>query len=328
MRNPLRTGWRVQKNGFIAWCLISALIVSMWCLLPRCSERDKPVRVDLAKKEEAVLNHTVVSEQPLRIAIGGMITPKEGFGYYRKFLDYVGEKLGRPVKLVDRENYAEINSLLQNGEVDLAFVCGGPYVAGKREFGMELLAAPEAYGKSVYYSYIIVHKDSPLNSLKDLRGKSFAFTDPLSNTGKLVPTAMLAMMGETPESFFSKLVFTKSHDKSINAVAAQIVDGAAVDSLIWEYANRKNPAFTSKTKIIIKSPPYGIPPVVVRPGLSPELKDRLRRIFLNAHSDTKGAEILREMMIDRFVLIDDRAYDSIRELESWIAKQKQGKKSP
>jgi phosphonate transport system substrate-binding protein len=250
-----------------------------------------------------------------------MITPKEGFAYYRKFLDYLGEHLGRHVQLVDRENYAEINQMIRDGDVDLAFVCGGPYVAGHDEFKMELLVAPQAYGQTVYYSYIIAPKDSPAASFADLRGKKFAFTDPMSNSGKLVPTHMLARMQETPDTFFSRYDFAWSHDKAIQAVAYDLVDGAAVDSLIWEYLNAINPELTSRAKVVEKSIAYGIPPVVVRPELPSELKEELRRIFLNAHLDEKGRAILKMMMIDKFVPIDDAAYDSIRDLKAEIAVQ-------
>lgn len=229
------------------------------------------------------------------------------------------------MQFVDRKSYAEINKLIKLGDIDIAFVCGLPYVDGHEEFGMELLVAPQAYGETVYYSYIIVSSDSPIESFEDLRGKTFAFTDPLSNTGKLVPTYMIAKMGETPDSYFKKYVYTYAHDKSIKAVAQGIVDGAAIDSLIWEYLNHTNPEFTSKTKVIQKSPPCGIPPVVVHPGIEPELKKRLKQIFLNAHKDEKGRKILKVIMIDKFVVIDDSAYDSIREMKSWIAKQKEEK---
>jgi phosphonate transport system substrate-binding protein len=208
----------------------------------------------------------------------------------------------------------------------VAFVCGGPYVDGHEKFGLELLVAPMAYGGTVYYSYIIVPKDSPVKSFKELRGATFAFSDPLSNSGKLIPTYMLAKMNETPESFFKSFYYTHAHDKSIKAVATGVVDGAAVDSLIWEYANHTNPEFTSKTKIIEKSSPHGIPPVVIRRGIDPELKERLRQIFLNAHTDEKGREILKGMMIEKFVPIDDKAYDSIREMKLWVDKQQAVKK--
>jgi phosphonate transport system substrate-binding protein len=209
--------------------------------------------------------------------------------------------------------------MLEAGEVDVAFVCGGPYVDGHEKFGMELLVAPKAYGETVYYSYIIARKDSSIKSFENVRGKKFAFTDPLSNSGKLVPTYMLAKMQESPKTFFESSEFTYAHDKSIQAVAEGIVDAAAVDSLIWEYMNRITPDLTSKTEIVKKSAPYGIPPVVVRPDMDPSLKKKLRGIFLGVHEDKKGREILKGMMIDKFVVIDDSNYDSIREMKQWLA---------
>lgn len=304
-----------MKKVFVFAVMLLILMAIAGC------EKEKPAKVSLENKEIVKAKAEESKEKHLRVAVGGMITPKAGFVYYRQFLDYIGEKLDMHVDFVDRENYDEINALMKSEDIDAAFVCSGPYIDGHKEFGMELLVAPQAYGETVYYAYIIVHKDSPIKNFGGLRGKSFAFTDPKSNTGKLVPTYMLAKMNETPDSFFNKYIFTQSHDKAIKAVAQGIVDGAAVDSLIWEYANRTKPEFTSKTKIINKSAPYAIPPVTVRSGLKPELKEKLRQIFLNAHEDEKGRQILKGMMIDKFVVISDKAYDSIREMKSWIEKQ-------
>jgi phosphonate transport system substrate-binding protein len=259
--------------------------------------------------------------KPVHFAVGGMITPKEGMAYYRDFLRYLQEKIGTKIEYVDREGYAEINEMLKDGKLDAAFVCSGPYVDGHAQFGLELLAAPQAYGAPVYYSYIIVPKESAATSFASLRGKRFAFTDPLSNSGKLVPTYMLARINETPESYFKEFIFTKSHDKSIKAVAQGVVDAAAVDSLIWEYLNATNSEFTAKTRILEKSPPYAIPPIVVPRGLPADLKEKLRQAVLNAHADPKGQAILQRMRIDRFVPIADGAYDSVREMQAWVAKQ-------
>jgi phosphonate transport system substrate-binding protein len=281
------------------------------------------------KREEKmiILEQTgTASEKPkeeakVRIAVGGMITPKEGVVYYRDLLRYIQDKIGEKIAYVDRESYAEINEMLKTGKLEAAFVCSGPYTDGKKQFGLELLVAPQAYGVAVYYSYILVAKDNRFSSFEELRGKRFAFTDPMSNTGKLVPTYMLAKKNETPERFFKEVIFTKSHDKSIKAVAQGIVDGAAVDSLIWEYLNATNPEFTSKTRVLKKSPPYATPPVVVPPNLDPGLKHKMKQAFLNAHLDVKGREILHKMKIDKFVEIDDGAYDSVREMQDWLQMQ-------
>ncbi len=295
-------------------------------LIIGCDNSGSSKKISLENREVSQKQARRTSDRGLRIAVGGMITPKEGFIYYKEFLDYLGGKIGRPVQFIDREKYDEVNMMVRDEQIDVAFVCGGPYVDGHDEFGMELLAAPQAYGKTVYYSYIIVARDSPIKNLEGLRRKTFAFADPLSNSGKLVPEYMLAKMNETPDTFFKKYIYTYAHDKSIKAVAQGVVDGAAVDSLIWEYADRVNPEFTSKTKIIKKSSPYGIPPVVVRKALNPELKKELKALFLNAHRDEEGQRLLHKMMIDKFVVIDDSAYDSIREMKRWIAQQKQGAK--
>ena len=254
--------------------------------------------------------------------MGAMITPKEGYRYYQQLHEYIEKKLGRPVHLVDRESYDEMNRLLETGKVDAAFVCAGPYLEGQKKFGMELLVMPLVKGQPVYHSYIIVSKDSPVQRLEDLRGKVFAFTDPKSNSGKLVPTYMLARMGETPSTFFARQVFTYGHDKSIRAVAEGLVDGAAVDSLIWDFQAAKTPQVTARTRIIATSDAYGIPPFVVRPGLDPALKRRLRDILTGAAADPEGKKILSGMMIDGFIPGDDRNYDSIRVINRWIKEQR------
>jgi phosphonate transport system substrate-binding protein len=285
-----------------------------------CSREGTPVqKVSFQTRQTLTAASRHQRADTIRIAVGGMITPAEGFGYYRQYLDYLGEQVGLKAEFVDRTDYAEINKLVKSGNVDLAFVCSGPYVDGHRDFGMELLVAPQAYGKVVYYSYIIVPRDSPARGLKDLRGKRFAFTDRLSNSGALVPTYMLAKMGETPASFFQKLIYTSTHDKAIRSVAEKLVDGAAVDSLIYEYMNKTHPEITARIRVVQQSLPYGIPPVVVRAGLDPKFKERMRHVFLTAHTSEKGAAILKGMRIDRFVPIADSAYDPVREMKRWVA---------
>lgn len=225
-------------------------------------------------------------------------------------------KIGIPVKLVQRKTYQEVNDMVRRNSIDVAFVCSLAYVEGHDSFGMELLAVPVFDGEPYYYSYIIVPEYSNITSFKNLKNKTFAFTDPLSNSGKLSPEYMILQMGENPEKFFKMIFFTYSHDKSIKAVAEGMVDGAAVDSLVWEYLNATNPEITSKTKIIHISPPYGIPPVVVSKDIDPALKNNLSRILLNMHEDEKGRKILKKIMIDRFIKGNDSLYDSIREMKN------------
>lgn len=261
--------------------------------------------------------------EPVKIGVAAMISPKETVKFYKQMIDYVGMKLGSPVEMVQKENYDDMDKLLESGEVPIAFICSGPYVKNRAKFGAELLVAPQSYGQPFYHAYIIVHKDSPIKDLAGLKGKKFAFTDPKSNTGKLVPTFMVAKeFNKTSEEFFGEIMYTKSHDRSIEAVAKKYVDGASVDSLIYDYAAKKKPTYTSETKIIRKSPPYGIPPVVVRKDIDPALREKIKNIFLNMDKDPLGRAILDGIMVDKFIVPKDEDYNTVREMADWVAKMK------
>jgi len=306
-----------MRKGLIS-CFIFAVLMDVY----GCGGDNDTVVVDFSK--------TVAVERPaspdsgsarLRVAVAAIISPKETFVYYRQLLDYIGGKLGSEIEFVQRKTYGEINELLARGQIDIAFICSGPYALGKEKYGLELLATPQVQNSHFYQSYLIVNTNSAFRSLADLIGTIFAFTDPDSNSGKLVPTVWLAQMGETPEAFFRKTIYTYSHDNAILAVARGLVDGAAVDGLIWEYFHQKNPIFTSKTRIIRKSEPYGIPPIVASKSLTPQLKALIRQELLAMHQDNEGKKILNELLIDRFISPRDEWYDSIRKMNLVLASQ-------
>jgi phosphonate transport system substrate-binding protein len=306
-----RAGW-LAGIGLLGVLLVAA--ISYWGQ----AEQAQPIKHISLQPSDDNSRWFPLHTDKVKIAVGAIISPAESLAFYEDIFQYIGQKLGRPVEMVQRKTYAEVNFLIEQGQIDAAFVCSRPYVEGNSLFGMELLCAPVCFGKTEYYSYFIVHKDSPMQKLEDLRAKVFAFSDPLSNTGMLVPAYELAKMGETPESFFSTYIFTYSHDNSIRSVAEKFVDAAAVDSLIWEYLNAKGRRWSAQTKVIHKSVPCGIPPVVVSPKIDPELKEKLRSAFLNMHNDPTGREILANVLIDRFAEIQDSAYDSIRRMEAFV----------
>jgi len=244
-----------------------------------------------------------------------MITPVDTVKYYQAIIDYIGARIGQPVRMVHRRTYEEMDGLLERGEVKIAFICSAPYVKDRERFGVELLVAPSVNGSTRYRSYIIVHNDRPIKTFPELKGKSFAFTDPNSNTGKIYPTYLLKTMGYVPEIFFGRTLYSYSHNKSVEMVAKRVVDGAAVDSLVYEYMRKTGSPYARQTKIIKRSPPFGIPPVVVTRDVDPRLKNKVKEAFLSMGSTPKGKAILAAMMIDGFVEVPDSDYDTIREME-------------
>jgi phosphonate transport system substrate-binding protein len=256
---------------------------------------------------------------PLRVAVGAMVSPKETFIHYRELFEFIGGKIGRPVELIQRKTYLEINQLLGRNEIDLAFICSGPYAGGKETYGFHALAVPQVQGGHFYRSYLIVNKKQPYQRLEDLRGRVFAFTDPDSNTGRIAPAFWLYQRGEVPERFFSKVIHTYSHDNSILAVGRGLVDGAAVDGLVWEYFQSANPELTRPTRIILKSEPYAIPPVVASRKFPQEKRKQIGEILLAMHLEAEGRQILQGLMIDRFIAPPADWFENTREIQKRMA---------
>jgi phosphonate transport system substrate-binding protein len=247
-----------------------------------------------------------------------MTTPVDTVEYYQDIIDYISDKIGQPVEMLYRKTYDEMDRMLEQGEVDAAFICGAPYIENKRNFGAELLVAPQVDGSPFYRSFIIVHRDSDILSFDDLKDRRFAFTDPKSNSGKLYPTYLLARNGQKLEDFFGNYVYSYSHNKSIELVSKKEVDGAAVESLIYEYMLEKKSPYVQQTRVIDQSQYFGSPPLVSTTKISTFIKEKITEIMLNMHKDPKGSEILAGMLIEKFVRGKDKNYDSIRDMLTFV----------
>jgi len=250
--------------------------------------------------------------KPLRVAVAAILSPEGTIDSYGALASYLAERLGRPVEIVQRRTYQEINDLLKSGDVEVGFVCTSAYVAGHDQFGLRLLVAPQIDDQTIYYSELIVPYDSTAESMSDLRGVVFAFTDPISTTGRIYPTYLVEQLGETPETFFARTFFTYSHDRAIKAVADGVADAAAVDSLVLDYALKRNPNLALQIKVINRSPAFTIPPVVVSPDVTPRQAAELRDLLLSISTDPTGTPVLATLGIDGFVSVDDGAYDGVR----------------
>ncbi len=254
----------------------------------------------------------------LRVGVGSMITPVNSVRYYQQIVDYLSDKMGIDAEMIHRTTYDEIDLMLEQKQVDVAFICSAPYVIDNKKFGAELLVVPQVGGESFYKANIIVHRDSEISTFKGLKGKAFTFTDPKSNSGRLYPVYWLAQHNLTPDDFFAKYFFSYSHNKSVEMVAKKKVDGASVDSIVYAYMIATKSPYALETKIIHQSQKFGIPPVVVPPGISLVFKEKLRNTFLAMHKDKTGMSILGKMRIERFVEVPDSNYDLIRKMQTFV----------
>jgi phosphonate transport system substrate-binding protein len=232
---------------------------------------------------------------------------------YRFLADRIADRLGRPVELVVGRSFDEF----ERGKADLGVICGLPYVwlAARRPPPVELLAAPvlagDRYaGRPVYYSDVIVRRDSPISCLEELRGYSWAYNEPASQSGHTVTLYSLVRMGAEP-GFFARVVEAGFHQRAIRLVAGGAVDAAAIDSQVLAIELRDHPQLAG-LRVVGSFGPSTIQPVVAASRLPEQLKDQVREFLVKLGDDPTARPVLDHGLIRRFSPVDDDAYDDIR----------------
>jgi phosphonate transport system substrate-binding protein len=223
---------------------------------------------------------------------------------------YLGDSTGREVELVKRRSYQEITVLLLAGRLDAAWICGYPYVQFRDR--LALVAVPVWNGAPLYRSYVIVGRDSPPSDFDDLRGTIHAFSDPDSNSGYLVTTALLRRRGEDPGRFFRHVFFTYGHRNVIRAVGRGLADGGSVDGYVFEVLRRTDPALVDACRVLRRSELFGFPPVVCRRELAGSADvEALRQALLAMPQAPPGRHVLRLLGLDGFTTRGPELFDSI-----------------
>jgi phosphonate transport system substrate-binding protein len=238
--------------------------------------------------------------------------------FYRFLAASLGDRLGRPAALIEDAGYDQL------GDVDVVFVCSLAYVehadiARRFEpFAAPVLAGTRYGSRPVYYSDVIAHRDSPLRCFADLRGRSWAYNEPLSQSGYGITRYHLARLGETG-GYFGRVLQAGRHERAIHLVASGQVDAAAIDSHVLETYLAQRRHLRARLRTIDTLGPSPIQPVVVRRDLPRSTKDELREALAEVEHDPDGRSCLARARVTRFVGADDAAYDPIRQMRSVAA---------
>ena len=234
-------------------------------------------------------------------------------GLLAKWREYMEAKLKRPVEIVQRDSYRETMDLLRLEQLDFAWICSYPYVYLKQQ--LRLVAVPLYLSKPFYRAYLIVSlKNRHIKDLSQLRGKVFAYADPYSLTGHLVPRYQLRQMGEDPEKFFSKTFFTYSHRNLIEAVADGLAYGASVDGYVWDSLNALKPEIAGRTFPVSASREFGFPPVVARLGVAEADFVAVQNMFIGMRRDQRGNALLQDLNLNGFIHGIPSLYDEVDEM--------------
>lgn len=224
---------------------------------------------------------------------------------------YLEKKLGLAVKIQVATDYAGVITAMQFKHVDVAYYGPKSYVEAAERAGAEALAMEVAEdGSKGYKGVIIAKKGSPITTMEAAKGKVWAFTDPNSTSGTLVPTVyFVKTLKIEPEKYFSKVIYSGSHEASILSVKGGKVDLASTNDLDLARGNGKSWDTEKDFQILWTSELIPGSPMACRKDLPDSLKKALKEAFLS-YNDQEG---LKKLKLKGYAEATDKAYDPIRE---------------
>ena len=233
---------------------------------------------------------------------------------YQAVTDEVGRRLGLETELVVETDYAAC----AKDENEVCFVCSLPYVEFERRgiapavpIAAPVLEGERYAGRPIYFSDVVVHRDSPFTSFLDLRGHSWAYNEPLSHSGYGITRYHLVEIGET-HGFFGEVIAAGFHEEALRMVAGGEVDASAIDSQVLAVSMRDDPSLARSLRIIDALGPSTIQPVAVSKRVPLELRVELQEILTTMHEGREMRERLALGMVERFVPAGPSSYDDIR----------------
>jgi phosphonate transport system substrate-binding protein len=237
------------------------------------------------------------------------------FWFYQAVTRHVGHVLGEEIQIMAGQCDPLEDLLLLHDQVDIAFICGLPFIRHfDRNPGMfRAIAAPIMQAlryqqRPVYFSDIVVRSDRPFRGVTELKGTTFCYNDPGSNSGYQIMRQAL-MQFNCPADFFSRVVQSGSHQRSLRWVVDGHADCAAIDSTVLEQELRDFPDMAQHLQVVASIGPCPMPPVVVAERLGADQIAAIQSALL--HPDVELQAAMDNARIQSYAAVMTEDYRAI-----------------
>lgn len=260
--------------------------------------------------------------QPARLIFGvGLYQPdrERNDATYRPLAAHLSRRLRRPVDLRTVDTWEGLAKSLATGETDIALMGPWGFVLASHHAGAQAVATILYEGRPEYFAQIVTHPDSGLNTIDDLlgssgRGRSFAFGDPGSTSGFLIPMHFFMQKGIEPARHFGRVLHARHQAIQTQVTAGQIDAGADFNRNRDEMI-RQGLIRAERSRILWQSPPLPNDAVAVSAALAKDggFVRALQAALLEIGGLLKSEPTLLPVPYTGFVVSDNARYTSIRE---------------
>jgi phosphonate transport system substrate-binding protein len=250
--------------------------------------------------------------QTLRVSAIPDEAPTELQRKFKPLGEYLQRETGLQVQFTPVTDYAAVVEGLASGKIDLAWLGGFTYVEARHRSHGGVTPIVQRAEDEKFTSRFIVPADSPVKSLADLKGKSFAFGSASSTSGHLMPRYFLMQAGIQPDTDFKTVAFSGAHDATVAFVASGRAEAGVLNSSVWDkLVEAKNPN-VAKVRVLATTPTFFDYNWTVRPGLDPALTRKLTQAFLKLDpAKPEDREIMALQRASKFIPTQPSNYDGI-----------------
>ncbi len=255
------------------------------------------------------------SSEPLRFGVGLFQPDREkNDATYKPLAAYLEKALGRKVILRTVDTWEGLAKSLATGETDIGLLGPWGYVLANNEAGAQAVSTILYDGKPEYFAIMITHPASGINSIDDLRGKSFAFGDKGSTSGYLIPFFEFQKRGLDPEKYFSRTLYTK-HQAIETAVTRRELDAGADFNRNRDAMISQGLIKAEESKVFWTSAPLPNDALAVSAALAKDAAfvTKLRAALANVGSELAKQPDLLPARYTGFVSKDNAFYTPIRD---------------
>jgi phosphonate transport system substrate-binding protein len=299
----------MSRFVYRAWGLIMVLSMILAACVPAtptagpAATPTAEVTEELGTEKRPLINVFVPSGDVQAILAGG-----------ERLDEMLKSKYGIVTKSSVATSYTAAIEALCSGKADIVWLATLSYVLAHDKCDAQILLMSIRRGSPTYKGQILVGVDSGINSLADLRGKKFAFTDPVSTSGYLYAVGLLKKNGIDPEKDLAQAVFAGSHNAAALAVYRGAVDAAATFVDVRDQLEKDFPDIKEKTKVIATTDPIPNDTITVRKDLPPAVVEKFKQAMLDLVQTEEGRQIVFDIYEwDGAVEGDDSLFEPVRQ---------------
>jgi phosphonate transport system substrate-binding protein len=259
------------------------------------------------------------AQNPIRMALVPSLDTKKLSASGKVLAKLMEKETGLKYKVDVPTSYTAVIAAMGAGNVDVGWLSPIPYVIAHDKYGVKVILTTVRDNSTKYWSFIITRTDSGINKLADLKGKTFAYGDPVSTSGSIYPKHLIRTSGFDPHTFFKRTIHASGHDKVVMAVYFKQADAGAIYGGVNSDAREKVSGtikdVMKKTKVIARSQAIPNDTVSVRKGLPPEITRKIRDALIRISKSDEGRIAVMDLYgISGFVKAKDSDYDSVRKV--------------